>query len=883
MESKETVDGNFDVSHQSAALLSRSNDTADVGADSNLSGDIIIPSTNIQFANGGLGVTHTHDNYIPPSNNNVMQSSSYSLLYNSTPIMSSGLPNPPKQHNMVTSFQPLSHPPVYGNPIYHPGTYQHPTYPAVFNSHTTTYPPISHNNNYNFASLHPSAANGPNGYLVPMQSTSGGPTMLPLAPVSSPEYTMTSGVPYAVPVTFATSCDFSVTSASSGGTPVTLASNGGPPITLASDGGYPVTLGSNVCPPVTLASDGGPPVTSTSDGGHPVILSSNGDPHVTLTSDGGPPVTLASNAGPPVTLASNGGPIVTLAFNGGPPDTMASNGNPSVTLTSNGAAPDTSAYSGGPPVSTSISPVISMQSAPTSHTIDDTFDLSTNYFPDLKAPKTSSINSSNNIRDARSENPIKSTNTNISSQSSFPTSNSLYAAKIGTKNIEEIVKKEQGIILHSGSSDICSKIPSTQLIRYVGAKIGPKNIISASRISNGRFCMFLKSEQIANSFVYNNPVIKINNHSIYVRQYANSAEKLVISNVSSPIPNSILESVLKAHLQVEIVSPIHHMSFGMNDKEYSHLTNFRRYVFIKYDADAVNIPESIVFVYDKLSYQIYLTVESNRCRICPDEYHTVKRCPKVKKDQPSRDLSERLKQSVVLTENPSPNNPSPHSTSASVINSSQSSNPQEPMNDSSCLESMDTIDVRAPVYGSQEKMDDQGDSASKRKQLEEQASSCSSEETFEEVGKKSRPKKKKTSKNNNNNTTNNQTQNEKRPSNVTLQDYFKKVPEKSTQSLENHDEYNEITEPLQSIIQELAQKSSEPVNMNVNDIIHLLDDCKHSRKKPKKLESSKLDKARLQSVFIELLNNYPVSLKLKNRIKNIQLLLITDNKLPLSS
>lgn len=677
-------------------------------------------------------------------------------------------------------------------------------------------PPPTTNDGYTAANgsllkISPEATSG--GYTA----TSGGPPLL-TSPTTSPDYTATGG--WVIPVLPPPATSGSCIANTSGGHSVL------PPSTTS--GGYTATSdGSPLLHPKTvsgcyMATSGGPPIIP------PQVVSS-----VYKTTHGDCPVI----------------PVISTTF----PmysDTKITNLTPTSSININDSSSTRSFTNNNLPFNTSSRVSYNI---PT----NDSLNMTESNFPSLK-PRQSSI--------AQNVNQNKSQGSNLKLNPTPSSTNSSYAGKIGN---EVIVKKEQGIILHSGNSDICAKIPNVQLIKAVGNKIGPKNIISASRISNGRFCMFLKTEQIASSFVHNNPQIIVNQQNIYIRQYANSAEKLIISNVSTPIPNFILESILKAHLHVDIVSPIHHMSYGLIDKDYAHLTNFRRYVFVKYDADSVSIPESIVFDYDKLSYQIYLTVESNRCRICPDEYHTAKRCPKT-----GVNLSERLNKPEKSTEE-CITSEKPSEYPEIKNNSNISYSVQEGKNSSihpEATENTDPQDSTEVIQEENSKMLEDSPVIKRKVEL------SSGEENFEVVTRKSKSKKKK--KNKDTNKSNEINHEEKRPL-LKLQDFIVEQ-KKSAPSSVKYDEYKEIMIPLKSIIDNFTQNSSEPFNINISDVINILEDCKGSRQKNKIVEAFKIDKIKLGNIFTELLNTYAISNKLKNRLKSIQSLLLTSdsNKLP---
>ncbi|KAI5745360.1 hypothetical protein M8J76_010404 [Diaphorina citri] len=604
-----------------------------------------------------------------------------------------------------------------------------------------------------------------------------------------------------------------------GGPPASYKSNDGPPTTQP----HPVCSGpSKLHQPVLV----NPLTPSVSIGGPPRTQS---DPVSSHPSSSPTPQIILEKTSPTTSLTPVGGPSPSQpkSVNGDPLPTQSSlPGGPSVRhVDTSGGAPVM--MSGGSPVVQEHKSAHCSYSNPRlnqqSHQLQSGSYLSQDEFPILGTKNSKQIPPAHvNFQ------PTKSSHAENSPQ---PPCNSIisYAGKTSMKINEVVVKKEQGIILYTLNSDLCTKIPNIQLIKAVGEKVGPKNVISASRISNGRFCMFLKSEEIAKSFVYFNPQLKINNQNVNVRLYANSAEKLIISNVSTPIPNSILETVLRSHMDIEIMSPIHHMNYGIIDKDYSHLTNFRRYVFIKYDAEVTTIPESLVFDYDKLSYQIYLTIESNKCRLCPDEIHSAKKCPKVQK----QNISERLPKPLEPTDQQSNNS-----------------------DDANTLKPVPTDQIQIQVHAENQPMvetvqesitenitEEQPELSSKRKQSEDNTP-VESEVEFEVIAKKSKGKKK-TKKNTEQESSNSQR------SALTLKDFMvDKGPANRTPL--KYQEYKDIMDPLKSIFEDLNKQSSEKLSINSGDVINLLEDCKHSRNKLKIVEAFNVNKEKLQYILNEL-------------------------------
>ncbi|KAG5871875.1 hypothetical protein JTB14_026465 [Gonioctena quinquepunctata] len=109
---------------------------------------------------------------------------------------------------------------------------------------------------------------------------------------------------------------------------------------------------------------------------------------------------------------------------------------------------------------------------------------------------------------------------------------------------QKIPTRDQAIVL--------STIDGTKIHDYiiaVGALVQPKNIFYASKISNGRICIYLSSKKILDELLTATNRININGSQVEVRRLISPAQRLVISNICSTIPNPIEEQLRKMGLK----------------------------------------------------------------------------------------------------------------------------------------------------------------------------------------------------------------------------------------------------------------------------------------------------------------------------------------------
>jgi hypothetical protein len=218
-------------------------------------------------------------------------------------------------------------------------------------------------------------------------------------------------------------------------------------------------------------------------------------------------------------------------------------------------------------------------------------------------------------------------------------------------------KREQAIIIDA--------IENTRLTDYatsIGKVIGPKNIISMSKISNNRICIYLSSKQLADDFVTEFPEISIAGTRTKVRKLISPATRIIISNVCSSIPHHIIEQALK-QTGLKLVSQITTLSAGIAGEEYAHIESFRRQVYVAPQPEETeNLPTSIVIFYEDTTYRIFTTYDEMVCFLCKKTGHIAAKCPNPTENAiQQEDLldtsdAEVIPQEKAQTENPKKDN-----------------------------------------------------------------------------------------------------------------------------------------------------------------------------------------------------------------------------------
>ena len=124
------------------------------------------------------------------------------------------------------------------------------------------------------------------------------------------------------------------------------------------------------------------------------------------------------------------------------------------------------------------------------------------------------------------------------------------------------------------------------------ARIPPKEVISASRISNGRIAIYLSSREAVIDAVQQG--LEYGDSFLELTPLVRPTTRLTLSNVYPEIPNSILVSNISSFCKV--VSQIRPIPLGFKNKELTHIMSFRRQVQVLFNPN-VTPPDHINFSY----------------------------------------------------------------------------------------------------------------------------------------------------------------------------------------------------------------------------------------------------------------------------------------------
>lgn len=176
--------------------------------------------------------------------------------------------------------------------------------------------------------------------------------------------------------------------------------------------------------------------------------------------------------------------------------------------------------------------------------------------------------------------------------------------------------EDQGIILNY--------IPELKLIDYLQAIKSivkeAKHIIAASRVSNNKIIVFLANKNMVNDIVHTHEGITIGQHFIKARKLNSSSRKIILSNVSPIIPNTVIEQYLKNNLQLQLASHISLLRVQPQNEEFSHIISWRRQVYTN-TSNKTKLPDSFLLNYNDRNYRIFMTIDELICFRCHETGH----------------------------------------------------------------------------------------------------------------------------------------------------------------------------------------------------------------------------------------------------------------------
>lgn len=197
--------------------------------------------------------------------------------------------------------------------------------------------------------------------------------------------------------------------------------------------------------------------------------------------------------------------------------------------------------------------------------------------------------------------------------------------KTHSKNFAEATATNSGPKLNQAI--VFKAIDGVKQIDYllaISKFTAPANIISASRISKNRYCIFLNNQNTANELVQNHQKIVVNNEEIIIRKLINPSKRITLSNVYPVIPDN---SIIKAlhEIGVRTTSAVFPLRTVNSSELFAHVTSFRRQIYINPE-DYHKLPGSLVIKQEETPFHIFITDDTLTCFTCNQNGHISSSC-----------------------------------------------------------------------------------------------------------------------------------------------------------------------------------------------------------------------------------------------------------------
>lgn len=228
----------------------------------------------------------------------------------------------------------------------------------------------------------------------------------------------------------------------------------------------------------------------------------------------------------------------------------------------------------------------------------------------------SSLKPSNNTMIKTNTNQLTNSSHNSQANNSDSSKPKSFAETTAHQNSP---KMNQAIVL-----PIINDIKQLEYLTAISKFTSPLNIIAASRISNDRFCVFLNSQNTADELVKNHPNIIINDNTIPIRKLINPSKKIILSNVYPIIPDQVIFKALH-EIKIRTTSQITHLKSNLSTDQFSHITSFRRQLYINPE-DFPHLPSSITVTQENTTFRIYLSDDTPTCFTCKLKGHISSSC-----------------------------------------------------------------------------------------------------------------------------------------------------------------------------------------------------------------------------------------------------------------
>ncbi|KAK3913019.1 Transposon TX1 uncharacterized 82 kDa protein [Frankliniella fusca] len=162
------------------------------------------------------------------------------------------------------------------------------------------------------------------------------------------------------------------------------------------------------------------------------------------------------------------------------------------------------------------------------------------------------------------------------------------------------------------------------ILRAVADVVGGNNILYASKLSGGRFCLYLSSESAVTTICARGGV-NVNNSFLKCRKYVSDATKLLLSNCPPEMSDDTLLELLKPYGKA--VSKPTRLGVSTVHNDLKHVLTWKRSVYMNFPNDAPPCPQVLhVTSREGTKHSIYIQTNQTPCYFCKSRSHPAEEC-----------------------------------------------------------------------------------------------------------------------------------------------------------------------------------------------------------------------------------------------------------------